>query len=44
MQKKRIYFKRKGIILNEKYFYIRRKGFLHSKEKDLSEKKSDEKK
>ena len=41
---KRICFKRKGIFSNEKDFYIRRKGFLHLKEKDLFEKKSDEKK
>ena len=44
MQKKRIYFKRKGFISKEKYFYTRRKGFLHLKEKDLFEKKSDQKK
>ena len=43
-QKKRIYYKRKGFISKEKYFYIRRKGFLHIKEKDLSEKKSGKKK
>ena len=36
--------KRKGFISKEKYFYIRRKGFLHLKEKGLFEKKSDQKK
>ena len=36
--------KRKGFISKEKYFYTRRKGFLHLKEKDLFEKKSDQKK
>ena len=44
MQRKRIYFKRKGFISKEKDFYIGRKGFLYLKEKDLSEKKSDQKK
>ena len=44
MQKKRIYFKRKVFISKEKYFYTRRKGFLHLKEKGLFEKKSDQKK
>ena len=44
MQRKRIYFKRKGFISKEKDFYIGRKGFLYLKEKDLSEEKSDQKK
>ena len=44
MQRKRIYFKRKGFISKEKDFYIGRKGFLYLKEKDLSEEKSVQKK